>query len=181
VLFNDGELIRILVCHVFSFYDLRGKVLKYSKSPSYVITILFCLGFVLSATALDSDKPPITTKVPQIPPGTFPDQIGGPYSKALDGHMIEYSYSSGRKYRLKFYDDRVTFEQLNNPKAHKITLEYLCREIGEQQFLVHWLAPGYTGHVALIIDFKQNKIFGSALMPGNYQLFDVATIHSDLR
>lgn len=123
-----------------------------------------------------SEKPAISTRVPNIPPGTFPDQVTKSLTKKLDGKTITYRYSSGRKYNIRFYDDRLTFKQPNNPKAPTVTLGYYAQEMSDDIYLVHWLAPGYTGHVALVIDLNKKQLFGSALMPGQYQLFDSATI-----
>ena len=80
--------------------------------------------------------------------------------------MIEYTYSSGRAYELTFYDDRVTFAQLNTP-APKITLPYLARPLADQMYLVHWLVPGRIGHVSLIVDLASMRIHGSALDAGS--------------
>ena len=153
---------------------------KLSRKKVIVVTAIFTL--LATAVCAEQQKPPapekpaISTKVPNIPPGTFPDQVTKALTKKLDGKTVTYRYSSGRKYQLRFYDDRLTFKQPDNPKAPTLTLGYYAQEMDNNVYLVHWLAPGYTGHVALVIDLNKKQLFGSALMPGQYQLFDSAII-----
>jgi hypothetical protein len=45
-------------------------------------------------------------------------------------------------------------------------------------YLVHWLVPGRIGHVSLIVDLASMKIHGSALMPGQMELFEEGPITS---
>ena len=127
---------------------------------------------MLAGSALaDGHKPDILTTPPKIPAGKFPDEVNLTNAVDLDGLVIEYTYSSGRAYELTFYDDRVSFAQLNTP-APVITLPYHARPIAEDIFLVHWLVPGRIGHVSLIVDLATNRIHGSALMPGQMELFE---------
>ena len=125
----------------------------------------------------DGSKPVILTKVPDIPAGEFPDEVNLEKATDLDGLVIAYTYSSGRAYELTFYDDRVTFAQLNTP-APKITLPYRARPLAEQMYLVHWLVPGRIGHVSLIVDLAAMRIHSSALMPGQMELFEEGPITS---
>jgi hypothetical protein len=139
-------------------------------------------GFVLLAGAAlaESHKPEILTTPPNIPAGKFPDEVNLENATDLDGLVIEYSYSSGRAYELTFYDDRVTFAQLNTP-APTITLPYRARPLADQMYLVHWLVPGRIGHVSLIVDLASMRIHGSALMPGQMELFEEGPITSVTR
>ena len=142
-------------------------------------TITVIAGFCLLAgiAFADGHKPDILTKAPNIPAGKFPDEVNLENATDLDGLVIEYTYSSGRAYELTFYDDRVTFAQLNTP-APKITLPYLARPLADQMYLVHWLVPGRIGHVSLIVDLASMRIHGSALMPGQMELFEEGPITS---
>ncbi len=132
---------------------------------------------LLSASVSEAQKPEILTKPPMIPEGTFPDEIDRQDLANLDGLEVEYTYDSGRAYRLKFYDDRVSFSQLDTP-APTLTVPYLARPIKEDSYLVHWLVPGRIGHVALILDLDQKAIFASALMPGKMEMFQSGVISS---
>jgi hypothetical protein len=138
--------------------------------------ILTALALSCAATfASAQDKPEILTTPPKIPAGKFPDEVNLNGAANLDRLEIEYTYSSGRAYRLKFYDDRVSFSQLNTP-APTLTLPYLAREIGEEMYLVHWMVPGRIGHVSLVLDLAGKTIHGSALMPGQMELFEQGPI-----
>ena len=144
----------------------------------YLKTSLRMLAIIgaLSAPA-HADKPDILTKAPNIPAGTFPDEVNLETATDLDGLVINYTYSSGRAYELTFYDDRVSFEQLDTP-APILTLPYLARPIADDIYLVHWMVPGRIGHVSLVIDLATNRIHGSALMPGQMELFEEGPITS---
>lgn len=113
------------------------------------------------------------------------DVVIGPLSELLNGRIVHYRYTSGREYTLTFKDGDVTFEMLDGPNFKKdeagglrVTLPCHVREIHPNEFLVHWLVPGREGHVALVIDIPNAKIFVSALMPQKWEFFDVATIMS---
>ena len=121
--------------------------------------------------------PEILTTPPNIPAGTFPDEVNLQNAVDLDGLVIEYTYSSGRAYELTFYADRVSFSQLNTP-APTLTLPYLARPIADEIYLVHWMVPGRIGHVSLVVDLATNRIHGSALMPGQMELFEEGPITS---
>ena len=122
-----------------------------------------------------TDKPALLTSAPDIPAGAIPDEVGDGLTADLDGKIIEYTYSSERSYRLRFYDDRLTFVQLDRP-GEPITLPYLARELENDVYMVHWMVPEREGHVALVLNFQTNKIAVSALMPGKSELFDSGII-----
>lgn len=133
---------------------------------------------LLASNALaEGEKPEILTQPPQIPAGTFPDEVNLENTVDLEGLVVRYTYSSGRAYELTFYDDRVSFEQKNTP-APVITLPYRAREIASEMYLVHWLVPGRIGHVSLVLDLEGQRIHGSALMPGQMELFEEGPITS---
>lgn len=127
-----------------------------------------------------AEKPEIAEVAIEIASGTFPDEIGGGTTTDLDGSEFEYQYSTGRRYRLRFYDDRVTFQLLSRNAQPERTLPYLAMKIREGQFLVHWMVPGRIGHVALVIDLETRLVHVAALMPGQQELFDQAGIEQHL-
>lgn len=81
---------------------------------------------------------------------------------------------------MKFYDDRVSFSQLNTP-APTLTIPYLARETDPDTYMVHWMVPGRIGHVTLILDLEDAKMFGSALMPGKMEMFQTGAISDIVR
>jgi hypothetical protein len=109
------------------------------------------------------------------------DVVAGADNSIMHGKTLEYRYTSGREYRLTFTSEQVTFEMLDSPAykpeyATPVSLPYFARPLRENQVLVHWMVPGRVGHVALVIDFAERKIYASALMPFKMEMFDVADI-----
>ena len=109
------------------------------------------------------------------------DVVAGADNSIMHGKTLEYRYTSGREYRLTFTSEQVTFEMLDSPAykpeyAIPVSLPYYARTLREDQVLVHWMVPGRIGHVALVIDFAEQKIYASALMPFKMEMFDVAEI-----
>ena len=112
-----------------------------------------------------------------------PDEIGGPSTKELKGLHLLYQYTSGREYQLDFDADTVTFLMHHDPhgKPGEVftpgTMHYRARKLRDGLYLVHWLNRSPTMgniHVALVIDLKQRLMHCSALMPGGFELFDMA-------
>jgi hypothetical protein len=109
------------------------------------------------------------------------DVVAGADNSIMHGKTLEYRYTSGREYRLTFTSEQVTFEMLDSPAykpeyAIPVSLPYYARTLRENQVLVHWMVPNRVGHVALVIDFAEQKIYASALMPFKMEMFDVAEI-----
>lgn len=122
------------------------------------------------------DSTAIVTEPVFIEPGTMPDEIGGPTTQVLDGITLEYTYETGRCYRLRFGKENVSFVLLSLPDQIERTLPYRARELFPQVYLVHWLVPGRTGHVSLVIDRSNSIVHVAALMPGKVEFFDIAEI-----
>jgi hypothetical protein len=131
----------------------------------------------MSQTGNIPDKSTILTlTAAHVEPGTMPDEIGGPTTDDLAGVTLEYTYETGRKYRLRFTNETVSFLLMSIPDQPERTLLYRAREVAPKMYLVHWLVPGRVGHVSLVIDFERNIVHVSALMPGQVEFFDIATI-----
>jgi hypothetical protein len=116
-----------------------------------------------------------------------PDEIGGPSTKELKGLHLLYQYTSGREYQLDFDADTVTFLMHHDPHGTPGqvftpgTMHYRARKLRDGLYLVHWLNRSPTMgniHVALVIDLKQRLMHCSALMPGGFELFDMAHFES---
>ncbi|KPF90620.1 hypothetical protein IP81_14815 [Novosphingobium sp. AAP83] len=126
-------------------------------------------------------KPEINTVPNQIAPGSRPDEIGENSTQELDGHQFEYQYPTGRRYRIRFYDDRLSFQLLGESNNPVRALPYRAQKVRPGLYLVHWMIPGRTGHVALVIDIPRGKVHVGALMPGQQELFDEARIEKHVK
>lgn len=106
------------------------------------------------------------------------DLVGGPATTELAGAYFVYHYSTGRRYRLEFTNKTVTFQLQLDPETAPParTLPYRARKLREDLYLVHWMAPDRTSHVALVIDLAQHKIHVSGVLPGRVEFFDVGEI-----
>lgn len=104
------------------------------------------------------------------------DTIGGTLSAELAGSQFVYKYSSGRRYRLEFTAERVTFAHETEPGQWSPpgTVPYRARKLREGQFLVHWFGPGRTVHISLVIDLAERRVDVAALMPDKSEFFDSA-------
>lgn len=155
--------------------------MKKLKMSAVVLALTMMSGCVV-ANAVDEassesvekkmEKPSILTQAPNIPAGVIPDEVDLSNAVNLEELEVQYTYSSGRAYKLKFYDDRVSFTQLDAGHIPTLTVPYRAKKIGKDMFLVHWLVPGRIGHVSLILDLENKLIHASALMPGQMELFD---------
>jgi phenolic acid decarboxylase len=106
------------------------------------------------------------------------DLVGGPTTTELAGACLVYRYSTGPSYRLEFTDKTVTFQLRTDPvvASRAGTLPYRARKLRDDLYLVHWLPPTRTVHVALVIDLARRKIHVSGLMPGRQEFFDMGEI-----
>jgi len=106
-----------------------------------------------------------------------PDLVGGPTTTALDGRTLVYRYSTGRRYRLRFTAETVTFDQPDDPAEPARTVPYRARELRDGLVMVHWIVKPIPAHVTLIVDLERRQLHASALMPPNrFELFDIAEI-----
>lgn len=114
------------------------------------------------------------------------DAVDDATSDALLGCSLEYTYSTGSRYRLDFdLEHRLTFEQLGLPAGAAPpapVLPYRIRELRPDQLLVHWIVPAAAIHVALVIDLAERRIHVSAMMPPNrWEFFDTGVITAVVR
>ncbi|KAL3460161.1 hypothetical protein BJX64DRAFT_300820 [Aspergillus heterothallicus] len=111
-------------------------------------------------------------------PEHWPDKVGGPETTGMVGRTFEYQYPTGPQYRISFGKEPVYFtvpEQADGTKV--IAIKYRQRALRPEQYLVHWIIPGRTGHVALVFDLEAKHVDCAALMPvGLFELFDRATL-----
>ena len=110
----------------------------------------------------------------------YTDQIATGTTRELDGHSLEYAYVTGSRYRLSFNDGYVSAKEIDSPRPQVIRA-YLARKARTGQYLVHWMAQDPSGndrkgHIALVLDFEQRKVYGTAVLPNGMQIFDYGTI-----
>lgn len=117
--------------------------------------------------ALEADEPPAP-----------PDEIVGPFTQDLAGVSLVYRYSHGGDYYITYGTDTVTFQLPLPDGSHTppITVPYVARALRGNMYLVHWVNPERTVHVTQVVDLAQREVNVSALMPGQWQLFDVGHI-----
>ena len=103
---------------------------------------------------------------------------------ALSKAKLEYRYEDGATAAIIFNGNVLDVEWLSGPfkGAKRSALEYKCRELGNERFLINWHDLEGPGFVTLNIDIDAGKVHGSAIL--NYtqeepiELFDEATILS---
>ncbi|KAL2846677.1 hypothetical protein BJY01DRAFT_247108 [Aspergillus pseudoustus] len=113
------------------------------------------------------------------------DIIGGPMSSGLVGRTFQYAYPAGIRYRISFDQDNVYFKSLPHEKlparSDKIlTLPYRARELRENLYLAHWMVAERKGHITLTFDLQKRIVNCASLMPGEFELFEVAEFEEAL-
>ena len=93
------------------------------------------------------------------------------------GRTFRYTYSSGLHFRISF-DEKYAFFTVprQSDGTWYIGRPYQQREVRPGVFLVHWLVPGRTGHVALVFDIEQKQVDAAALLHDKSELFDRARL-----
>jgi hypothetical protein len=115
---------------------------------------------------------------PGEPPPMPPDEIVGPFTQDLAGVSLTYRYSTGGDYYITYGTDTVTFRLPLPDGTHTppITVPYYARKLRPKIYMVHWINPERTVHVTQVLDAKNREVNVSALMPGQWQLFDVGHV-----
>jgi len=113
--------------------------------------------------------------------------------KDLDGVLLDYKYpgEKGPHYVVAIRPDKLDFmspwpgEKATQPppsppqregqpvRPPSGGVEYRARKIQDGLYLVHWIVNKQV-HVALLFDFVNKKTICAALMPGAWELWDVA-------
>jgi hypothetical protein len=112
------------------------------------------------------------------PPMGPPDEIQGPFSYDLDGLSLTYHYTHGGDYYISYGRDTVTFRLPLPDGSHTppITVPYFVRALRANMYMIHWVNPERTVHVTQVLDLPHREVQVAALMPGQWQLFDVGQI-----
>jgi len=111
-------------------------------------------------------------------PGMHPDEIVGPFTQDLNGVSLTYRYSHDGDYYITYGSDTVTFRLPLPDGTHTppITVPYYARKLRGNMYMVHWVNPERTVHVTQVVDLPHREVNVAALMPGQWQLFDVGHI-----
>lgn len=112
------------------------------------------------------------------PPAMPPDEIIGPFTQDLVGVSLTYHYTHGGDYFITYGTDTVTFKLPlpDGTQTPPITVPYFARKIRPKIYMVHWTNPERTVHVTQVLDARNREVNVSALMPGQWQLFDVGVV-----
>lgn len=101
---------------------------------------------------------------------------------SLANMKLEYTYSTGDKVILSIGVKTLGFEwvggQLDGLRIGD--LEYDCKETRGSQFLLKWHNQSAKSYVTLLIDIKESRVYGSAIMYYQsdelFEIFDEARI-----
>lgn len=114
--------------------------------------------------------------------------------KELDGVLLDYKYpgEKGPHYVVSIHVDKLDFmspwpgeKAVQPPPPPPVQtgsepvrppvggVEYRARKIQEGLYFVHWIVNKQI-HVALLFDFVNKKTIAGALMPGGWELWDIA-------
>ena len=98
----------------------------------------------------------------------------------LSGVTIQYTYSGGNEYAVKFEGGGVSFRYLSGSSPDKWvgTFEYnhMMTESGDH--LVSWHEPDRGDYVTLLINFGTKTVYGSAIVAAEHVHFQKAEISS---
>ncbi|PHS29633.1 MAG: hypothetical protein COA95_11515 [Methylophaga sp.] len=99
-------------------------------------------------------------------------------TRALNGTSISYDYTSGRSYNVKFQEEGVSYRYLSGSKPEQWwgPFPYEAFEIEQNVYFASWFEEGYGDYVTLLINFNNNLLYGSAILPGKIVHFHGAKI-----
>jgi hypothetical protein len=145
------------------------------------IAAAFSLGAVFAAQATDVASQTATLQTggagaaPAMAP---PDEIVGPFTRVLAGLSLTYRYTNGGSYFITYGKDTVSFRLPlpNGEHTPPITVPYVARKLRGDLYMIHWVNPERTVHVTQVLDLAKRELNVAALMPEQWQLFDVGRI-----
>lgn len=99
-------------------------------------------------------------------------------TRALDGTMITYNYTNGMSFKVKYEKHGVSYRNLAGAKPETWwgPFPYNAFEVQEDVFMVAWFEKGYGDYVTQLIYFKENILYGSAIIKGKGAHFNGAKI-----
>lgn len=94
------------------------------------------------------------------------DHVNNNESNLLDGTSVTYSYEDLGTVKLDFYNGFITYEWLEGAFVGMIVKDhsYKVQKIGKKMYLINWYEDSRSSLVTLVLDFKENKVYSSALL-----------------
>jgi hypothetical protein len=107
---------------------------------------------------------------------TFAGEPAG-LTQELDGRSYEYTYESGMRARIWFEAEQVSYEVLAGPtQGNTNTINYKARKVAEDIYLVQWHQASNGNTVSLVIDEKEQVLYGSSILEVQGLMFESAVI-----
>lgn len=96
----------------------------------------------------------------------------------LLGVVLQYTYSEGNEYKLKFEEHGISYQFRSGSKPDKWWGEFEYNHILTEgnEHLVSWHEPGYNDYVTLLINFDKQILYGSGILGGKTVHFQKAKI-----
>lgn len=100
-------------------------------------------------------------------------------TRDLDGVMITYTYTNGMSFNVKYEKEGVSYRNLagTKPETWWGPFPYEAFEVQDDVFMVAWFEKGYGDYVTQLIYFKENILYGSAIIKDKDTHFNGANIN----
>lgn len=84
----------------------------------------------------------------------------------LSGVMIQYTYSGGNEFAVKFENEGVSFQNRSgsSPDRWMGSFEYNHLITESNEHLVSWYEPDKGDYVTLLMNFETKTVYGSAII-----------------
>jgi hypothetical protein len=104
-------------------------------------------------------------------------EVSGPLTRELAGTELTYHYDGGRKYRVRFAADTISWLRLDVPgRTWENGTPYIARKISDTLYFVNWHRPERTEYITILFDFDKRVMYTSALLEGKDRHFESARI-----
>ncbi len=104
-------------------------------------------------------------------------EVTGELSKDLAGTSLTYHYEGGRKYKVRFTADAMSYLRFDIPGREWVEgVPYIARKLDNGIYLVNWHRPERVEYVTIVYDFNKRLMYTSALLEGKERHFDTARI-----
>ncbi|WP_430937340.1 MoaF-related domain-containing protein [Saccharicrinis sp. 156] len=84
----------------------------------------------------------------------------------LDGYSMNFQYQTGNAIHIEFYDGKGNYEWITGPgkgNGNK-DIQYRCRKIGDDLYLVNWHETGLKDYLTLVFNFKNMTVYSSVII-----------------
>jgi phenolic acid decarboxylase len=98
-------------------------------------------------------------------------------TQELNGRTYEYTYESGMRARIWFDAEQVSYEVLAGPtRGNTNTIDYKARKVAEDIYLVQWYQASNGNTVSLVINERDQVLYGSSILEVQGLMFESAVI-----